>query len=63
MVVSSFKLSLLARTKVPAAITACAMALSACVSPVAGPSGNYTHPMGDAPVTSNPTPYLSLIHI
>jgi curli biogenesis system outer membrane secretion channel CsgG len=50
-------MSLLARTKVPAAITACAMALSACVSPIAGPSGNYTHPMGDAPVTSNPTPY------
>jgi curli production assembly/transport component CsgG/holdfast attachment protein HfaB len=57
MVVSSFKLSLLARTKVPAALTACAMALSACVTPTAGPSGVYAHPMGDAPVTSNPTPY------
>ena len=33
------------------------MALSACVSPVAGPSGNYAHPIGDAPVTANPTPY------
>jgi curli biogenesis system outer membrane secretion channel CsgG len=57
MVVSSFRLSLLARTKVPAALVASAMALSACVSPVAGPSGNYAHPIGDAPVTANPTPY------
>jgi curli biogenesis system outer membrane secretion channel CsgG len=61
MVVSSFKMSLLARTKVPAAITACAMALSACVSPVAGPSGLYAHPIGDAPVTSNPTPYSAAL--
>jgi|HubBroStandDraft_4_1064222.scaffolds.fasta_scaffold98626_2 curli biogenesis system outer membrane secretion channel CsgG len=57
MVVSPFRLSLLARTKVPAALVASAMALSACVSPVAGPGGNYTHPIGDAPVTANPTPY------
>jgi curli biogenesis system outer membrane secretion channel CsgG len=61
MVVSSFKMSLLARTKVPAVIAACAMALSACVSPVAGPSGNYAHPMGDAPVTANPTPYSTAL--
>ena len=61
MVVSSFKLSLLARTKVPAALTACAMALSACVTPTAGPSGVYAHPMGDAPVTSNPTPYSAAL--
>src|ERR1019366_7743773 len=61
MVVSPFKMSLLARTKIPAAITACAMALSACVSPVAGPSGVYAHPMGDAPVTANPTPYSAAL--
>jgi curli production assembly/transport component CsgG/holdfast attachment protein HfaB len=61
MVVSSLKMSLLARTKVPAVITACAMALSACVSPVAGPSGVYAKPMGDAPVTANPTPYSAAL--
>jgi len=33
------------------------MALSACVSPTAGPGGHYAAPIGDAPVTSNPTPY------
>jgi len=61
MVVSSFKTSLLARAKVPAVLTACAMALSACVSPVAGPSGDYARPIGDAPVTSNPTPYSAAL--
>jgi curli biogenesis system outer membrane secretion channel CsgG len=62
MVVSSFKMSLLARTKVPAALAACcAMTLSACVSPVAGPSGVYAKPMGDAPVTANPTPYSAAL--
>jgi curli biogenesis system outer membrane secretion channel CsgG len=57
MVVSSYRLSLLARARIPAVLTACAVALSACVSPVAGPSGNYAHTIGDAPVTANPTPY------
>ncbi|WP_300380360.1 holdfast anchoring protein HfaB [Henriciella sp.] len=43
--------------------TACGAALSAalvttgCVSPVAGPSGQYASPIGNAPVTANPTPY------
>ncbi|MDR3506648.1 MAG: holdfast anchoring protein HfaB [Caulobacteraceae bacterium] len=45
------------RAKIPAAVTACAVALSACVSPVAGPNGRYAEPIGNAPVTSNPTPY------
>ena len=31
--------------------------LSACVSPVAGPDGLYAHSIGDAPVTTNATPY------
>ncbi len=34
-----------------------AMLVTGCVSPVAGPSGNYTSPIGNAPVTANPTPY------
>lgn len=61
MVAPSFRLSLLARAKVPAVVSACAMALSACVSPVAGPGGNYARPIGDAPVTANPTPYSAAL--
>lgn len=38
------------------AVTAAAL-LSACVSPVAGPGGLYARPIGNAPVTANPTPY------
>ncbi len=44
-------------TKFAALVAASAMALAGCVSPVAGPSGNYTSPIGNAPVTANPTPY------
>ncbi len=43
--------------KVSAVVLASAMTLTACVSPVAGPRGNYTNPIGNAPVTANPTPY------
>jgi curli biogenesis system outer membrane secretion channel CsgG len=57
MSASPFRLSLLSRAKLPALVTACAVALSACVSPVAGPNGRYAAPIGDAPVTTNPTPY------
>jgi len=45
------------RTKAVALVTACAIALGGCVSPVAGPAGRYAIPIGDAPVTANPTPY------
>ncbi len=34
-----------------------ALTLAGCVSPVAMKSGNYAKPMGNAPVTANPTPY------
>jgi curli production assembly/transport component CsgG/holdfast attachment protein HfaB len=34
-----------------------AVALGGCVSMTAGPGGKYARPIGDAPVTSNPTPY------
>ena len=57
MAAASPRLSLMMRAKLPAAVTAMAMTLSACVSPVAGPQGRYAVPMGDAPVTANPTPY------
>ena len=59
--VSSLRLSLLARTRVPALLTACAIGLSACVSPTAGPEGRYAAPIGDAPVTANPTPYSAAL--
>lgn len=37
------------------------LALSGCVSPVAGPSGNYARPIGSATVTPNPTPYSAAL--
>ena len=37
------------------------LGLSACISPVAGPSGLYARPIGDAPVTDNRTPYSSAL--
>ncbi len=36
---------------------ASAFALAGCISPVAGSGGNYAKPIGNAPVTANPTPY------
>ncbi|WP_426040593.1 holdfast anchoring protein HfaB [Brevundimonas sp. TWP2-3-4b1] len=41
---------------------AAAALLSACVSPVAGPNGLYATPIGNAPVTSNPTPYSTALY-
>jgi len=49
----SAKLSLIA--------LASTLALTACVSPSAGPSGRYTAPIGNAPVIANPTPYSSAL--
>src|SRR5690349_11202232 len=43
--------------RVAALLSAAAVALSACATPVAGPSGNYARTIGNAPVTVNPTPY------
>src|ERR1700743_2447296 len=61
MVAPYFRLSLLARAKIPAAVTACAVALSACVSPVALPDGKYAETIGNAPVIANPTPYSNAL--
>jgi curli production assembly/transport component CsgG/holdfast attachment protein HfaB len=58
---TNFKSLLLARAKVPAVIAAASCTLAACVSPVAGPSGLYASPIGNAPVTSNPTPYSAAL--
>ena len=51
----------LSRSKAPAFVAAGALALSGCVSPVAGPGGRYAKPIGDAPVTANPTPYSAAL--
>lgn len=44
------------------AVMAAAITLSACVSPTAGPSGYYAKAIGNAPVTSNPTPYSTALY-
>lgn len=43
------------------ATAASALGLSGCISPVAGPSGLYTKPIGGAPVIANPTPYSAAL--
>ncbi len=45
------------RLKASLAALASSFVLAGCISPVAGPGGNYTKPIGNAPVTANPTPY------
>ena len=47
----------MAPSRLLAALAASSLALAGCVSPTAGPSGVYARPIGDAPVTGNPTPY------
>lgn len=44
-----------------AAMIAAAMTLGACATPVAGPGGKYAAPIGNAPVTANPTPYSAAL--
>jgi curli production assembly/transport component CsgG/holdfast attachment protein HfaB len=43
------------------AACASALALTACVTPGAGMNGLYASPIGDAPVTANPTPYSAAL--
>jgi curli production assembly/transport component CsgG/holdfast attachment protein HfaB len=54
---TKLKTSLLARARIPAVVMAASSTLAACVSPVAGPGGLYASPIGNAPVTANPTGY------
>lgn len=51
-----------AATKFAALAAAGAMTLAGCVSPVAGPGGNYAAPIGGSPVTTNPTPYTASLN-
>ena len=49
------------RLKVAAAAGAVAALLSGCISASAGPQGMYATPIGNAPVTANPTPYSAAL--
>ena len=54
-------MTILTGTKAGALLSACALALTACSTPVAGPGGTYATPIGTAPVTANPTPYSTAL--
>ena len=43
------------------AAAASALALTGCVTPYAGSNGLYASPIGNAPVTANPTPYSTAL--
>lgn len=43
------------------AVAASALAVTGCVSPWSNSSGLYASPIGDAPVTANPTPYSNAL--
>jgi curli biogenesis system outer membrane secretion channel CsgG len=45
-----------------AIVAAVSGVLAGCVSTSAGPSGQYATPIGNAPVTSNPTPYSTALY-
>ncbi|HEY1071412.1 holdfast anchoring protein HfaB [Brevundimonas sp.] len=45
-----------------AVAAAVASVLAGCASTSAGPSGQYAKPIGNAPVTSNPTPYSTALY-
>jgi curli biogenesis system outer membrane secretion channel CsgG len=49
------------RSRVLAGCVAIAAMVSGCVSPVAGSNGLYATPIGNAPVTSNGTPYSAAL--
>ncbi len=50
-----------AASRLALGLAACSLVLAGCATPVAGPSGLYAHAIGDAPVTSNPTPYSTAL--
>ena len=48
--------------KAVGALAVLSLTLAGCVSPVAGPNGLYASPIGNAPVTSNATPYSTALN-
>ena len=47
--------------KAVGALAAASLALTGCISPIAGADGMYAHPIGNAPVTTNATPYSTAL--
>ena len=47
--------------RVAGLLSAAALGLAGCATPVAGPSGNYARSIGTAAVTANPTPYSAAL--
>ena len=45
------------------AAAAGALAVTGCVTPYAGANGLYASPIGNAPVTANPTPYSTALAV
>ncbi|MBF0665960.1 MAG: transcriptional regulator, partial [Brevundimonas sp.] len=50
------------RFKAVVAAGAIAALLGGCISASAGPQGTYATPIGNAPVTANPTPYSAALY-
>ncbi|HEV2082085.1 MAG TPA: holdfast anchoring protein HfaB [Brevundimonas sp.] len=48
---------LLRRLRILGTVGSAAALLGGCIAPVAGGDGRYAQPIGNAPVTANPTPY------
>lgn len=55
-------LATLRRARTVGAATAAAALLSGCISASAGSNGTYASPIGNAPVTANPTPYSAALY-
>lgn len=53
---------MIARALLSTVALAAVTALGGCVTPVAGADGRYAHPIGNAPVTANPTAYTPALN-
>jgi len=53
---------LLRRLRILGTVGSAAALLGGCIAPVAGSDGKYAQPIGNAPVTANPTPYSTALY-
>jgi curli production assembly/transport component CsgG/holdfast attachment protein HfaB len=53
---------LLRRLRILGTVSSAAALLGGCIAPVAGGDGRYAQPIGNAPVTANPTPYSTALY-
>jgi curli production assembly/transport component CsgG/holdfast attachment protein HfaB len=53
---------LLRRLRILGTVGSAAALLGGCIAPVAGGDGRYAQPIGNAPVTANPTPYSTALY-